>query len=57
MAKRIPEETRVEIIRLYDQGRGLSSAKIARQTKVSYSSVYGLTRARQKINPETGQLE
>ncbi|MDP6548117.1 MAG: helix-turn-helix transcriptional regulator [Candidatus Woesearchaeota archaeon] len=42
-------------MRLYDYGSGLSPAEIARQTGVSYSSVYGLTRARQRVNPETGR--
>ena len=55
MPRRIPDETRKEIIRLYDNGSGLSPAEIARQTDISYSSVYGLTRARQRVNPETGQ--
>ena len=55
MPKRIPQETREEIQRLYDDGRGISSAKIARQTGVSYASVYGMTKVRQRINPETGE--
>src|SRR3989344_3468177 len=55
MPKKIPPETKEEIIRLYDNGRGLNPLEIVRQTGVSYSSVYGLTRARQRINPETGQ--
>ena len=55
MRKRIPERAREEIIRLYDNGSGLSPAEIARQTGVSYSSVYGLTRIRQRVNPETGE--
>jgi transcriptional regulator with XRE-family HTH domain len=54
MPRRILDKTREEIIRLYDNGHGLSPAKIARQTGISYSSVYGLTRARQRVNPETG---
>ena len=57
MTKRIPDESRKEIIRLYDNGSGLTPAEIARQTGVSYSSVYGLTRVRQRDNPETGQPE
>jgi len=44
MPKRIPEETREEISRLYDNGRGLSPAEIARQIGVSYASVYGMRR-------------
>ena len=55
MAKRIPEETIGKIIRLYDNGNGLSLIEISRQTKVSYLSVYGLTRVRQRVNPETGE--
>ena len=55
MPKRLPEETREEIIRLYDNGSGLTPTQIARQTRVSYSSVYGLTRARQRVDPETRQ--
>ena len=55
MVKRIPEETREEIMRLYDDGNGLSPTEIVKRTEMPYSSVYGLTRARQRINPETGQ--
>ena len=55
MPKRIPEEAREEISRLYDDGRGASPAEIARQVGVSYASVYGMTRARQRVNPETGE--
>ena len=49
MPKKIPPETKEEIIRLYDNGRGLNPLEIVRQTGVSYSSVYGLTRARQRM--------
>ena len=55
MPKRIPDKTREEIIRLYNNGSGQSPAEISRQTGVSYSSVYGWTRVRQRINPETKQ--
>ena len=55
MPKRIPQETREEIQRLYDEGRGISLAEIALQTGVSYASVYGMTKVRQRINPETGE--
>ena len=55
MPRRIPDEKREEIIRLYDNGGGMSPAEIARQTGVSYSSVYGLTKVRQRTNPETGK--
>ena len=48
MVKILPKETREEIIRLYDNGSGLTPAEIARQTGVSYSSVYGLTRTKEK---------
>ena len=54
MPKRIPEETRKEIGRLYDNGRGISPAEIARQTGVSYASVYGMTKARQRMNSYIG---
>ena len=53
MQRRIPQEVREEINRLYNDGLRLS--EIARQTGVSYPSVYGMTRARQKVNPETGE--
>ncbi len=53
MPRRIPEEEREEISRLYDQG--LRPSEIARQTGVSYASVYGMTKARQRINPDTGE--
>ena len=55
MPKRISNETKEEIMKLYDNGSGLSPIEIARQTGVSYPSVYGLTRVRQRVNPETGQ--
>ena len=53
MPRRIPKETREEINRLYNEGLKLS--EIARQTGVSCGSVYGMTRARQRTNPETGK--
>lgn len=55
MPKKIPGKTRKRIIRLYDKGSGLSPPEIARRIGVSYSCVYGLTRIRQRINPETGE--
>ena len=55
MPKRIPDEVRDEINRLYDAGRGMSPKEIARRIGVPYSSVYGMTRARQRTNPETGK--
>ncbi|MEK6922191.1 MAG: hypothetical protein AABX08_00135 [Nanoarchaeota archaeon] len=42
MPKRIPQEVRKEIRRLYDDGRGMSPMEIARLTGASYSSVYHL---------------
>ncbi|MFC1742001.1 hypothetical protein ACFL3V_05690 [Nanoarchaeota archaeon] len=53
MPKRIPKETKEEIMRLRHDG--LSRSKITRQTGVSYYSVYCMTRDRQRINPETGR--
>jgi ribosome-binding protein aMBF1 (putative translation factor) len=55
MPRRIPDEVREEISRLYDDGNGLKPAEIARVTGVSYASAYGMTRARQITNPETGE--
>ncbi len=46
MPKRIPEEIRAEIQRLYDSG--LKPSEIARRTLVSYCSVYDLTKAKQR---------
>ena len=53
MLKRISEETKEKIEKLYAEG--ISMGNIAWQTGVSYSSVYGLTRARQRTNPDTGK--
>lgn len=53
MAKKISEEKIVEINKLYIQG--LTPIEITMKTGVSYSSVYGLTIAKQRINPETGE--
>lgn len=53
MSKRIPKETEKKIQRLFKGEIGL--AEIARRTGVSYSSVYALTKLRQRINPETGR--
>ena len=55
MPKRISNELREEISRLYDDGKGRSPAEISRQTGISYFSVYGMTKARQRINPGTGK--
>jgi len=48
MLKKLPEETREEIIKLYDNGSGLTPTEVARQTGVSYSYVYGITRAKER---------
>ncbi|MEK6830918.1 MAG: helix-turn-helix domain-containing protein, partial [Nanoarchaeota archaeon] len=53
MSKKIPEEKKEEIIRLYDKGNGMSLKEIAQQIGVSYPSVYGLTKLKKRINPET----
>ncbi len=53
MRRRISEEKRVEIQRLYKEGQG--SRKIARQTGVSETSVYSMTKLKQRINPATGR--
>ena len=53
MSKKIPEETREKIQKLYNEG--LKPSEITQQIGISYSTVYGLTRARQRINPETGK--
>ncbi len=51
MSKRIPEEKKKEVQRLYE--KGISMKDIAGRTGISYYSVYGLTRLRQRTNPET----
>jgi len=48
MGKRISEEVREEVERLYDKGKGLSSKEIARQTGASYSFVHGFVRAKKE---------
>ncbi len=48
MRKRLSEETREEIRRLYNKGSGLTPTEIVKQTRVSYSFVYGLTRAKER---------
>ena len=59
MSGRIPQEKKEEIQRLYDNGKGMSPAEIARQTGIPYQTVYRRTRKierlRQRINPETGK--
>ncbi len=52
MGKKIPNLIKKEIINLH-YNDGLSTNKIAKKTGVSYSSVYGLTKLQEKINPET----
>src|SRR3989344_4284812 len=51
----MPQVVREEISRLYANGKGMSMAEIARKVNVSYTTAYGYTRARQRINPETGE--
>src|SRR3989344_2138776 len=53
MSRRITDEQGEEARRLYDTG--LKPSEIAMQTGISYSSVYGLTKVRQRVNPETGE--
>mgnify|MGYP001603000995 CR=1 FL=1 len=53
MSRKILDETRELIQELYDGG--LAVLKVSRRTGVPYSTVYGYTRARQRVNPETGQ--
>lgn len=55
MPRRIPENVRVKISKLYDNGGGMSLSEISKQTGVSYSSVYGMTRLRQRTNSERGR--
>ncbi len=47
MKKVIPQETRDEIVRLYNEGT--SYTEIARRTGVSTSSVYGFTKLRERF--------
>src|SRR3972149_2332473 len=53
MAKRIPEETKEEIHRLY--ANNLRLQEIAKRTGVPYNSVYNITVSDRMINPETGK--
>src|SRR3989338_3692446 len=53
MSRRITDEQREEARRLYDTG--LKTSEIGMQTGISYSSVYGLTKGRQRGNPEKGE--
>src|SRR3989338_1286853 len=55
MAKRLSAEIKEKITLLYDNGNGLTLSEIARKTGFSYSSIYYLTKIRQRINLETGQ--
>jgi hypothetical protein len=56
MAKKIPEKVKEEIVRLYDNGNGLNPRQISERIDVSYSSVYKLTRLKQRMNPFTLKL-
>ena len=47
MPRKIPEETKAEIGRLYNEG--LKPSEIAKQTGVSYSSAYEMTRRVEKL--------
>ena len=49
MYKRISEEVRAEIQRLYNDGNGITPTEIARQTGVKYHTVYRQTRWIEKI--------
>lgn len=51
MLKKLSEEVKEKINELYN--KGFSVPEIVRQTGISYFSVYGLTRIKQRINPET----
>lgn len=52
MPNKIPEEVKTKIRELYSKGFRIS--EIVGHTGISYTSVYGLTRLRERINPETG---
>lgn len=51
MANITPEKTIAKIQKLYKMGLG--PCEIARRTGVSHPTVYGYTKVRQRINPET----
>ena len=53
MTRKIMAETAELINRLYDDNVPLP--EIARKAGVSYTTVYGRTKLRQKMNPETGE--
>ncbi len=53
MARKIPEEVKEEIVRLYDNGNGLNPRQISERIDVSYSTVYKLTRLKERMNPFT----
>ena len=53
MVRKISDKKTQLIQKLY--GEGLDVAEIARIVNVSYSTAYGYTKLRQRINPETGQ--
>jgi len=55
MGKKISQETYKRIIELYRNGEGLHIDEIAKETGVSYSSAYRLTKLIRRTNPETGQ--
>ena len=53
MVRKISDKKTQLIQKLYD--KGLDVAEIARRVDVSYSTAYGYTKLKQRINPETGQ--
>jgi len=53
MPRKIPNETKQLLESLYNDS--LTVRAISRRTGVPYSTVYGYTKARQRVNPETGQ--
>ncbi|MEK6897309.1 MAG: helix-turn-helix domain-containing protein [Nanoarchaeota archaeon] len=53
MVRKISDKKTQLIQKLY--GEGLDVAEIARIVNVSYSTAYGYTKLKQRINPETGQ--
>ena len=55
MSKRISEEERNEIKRLYDNGNGFPPAEIAKRTGFDYHFIYRLTKLKQLCSPKTGK--
>jgi transposase len=53
MVRKISDKKTQLIQKLYDEG--LDVAEITRRVDVSYSTAYGYTKLKQRINPETGQ--